>query len=62
MNPKDLTNEELADILRAMVITGISPSQLEKECLKEAAERLEQMTEGDRNDKRRCNQGIAGKP
>lgn len=47
MNPKDLTNEELADILRAMVITGISPSQLEKECLKEAAERLEQMSEGD---------------
>lgn len=38
---KDLTNEQLADVIRAMKITGISPTRFEQECLDEAAERLE---------------------
>ena len=42
MNVKELSNEELANILRAMIITGISASRTEKECLEEAAKRLEE--------------------
>ena len=41
MNAKELTNDELAIILRCMKITGIVASQFEKECLDEAADRLE---------------------
>lgn len=44
MNPKELSNEDLANILRAMCVTGICPSLDEKEYLKEAAERLEGST------------------
>ena len=47
MNPKELSNEELAAILRAMCSTGICPSQNEKEYLQEAAERLEKRIEDD---------------
>ena len=41
MTTKELTNDELAIILRCMRITGIAASQFEKECLDEAADRLE---------------------
>ena len=40
MNPKDMTNEELANVLDAICLTGISPTRTEKECLYEAATRL----------------------
>lgn len=45
MNASELTNEELAEILRAMCVTGICPSRDEKEYLKEAAKRLEEKGE-----------------
>lgn len=41
MNTKEMTNEELANALRAMIMTGICPSRQEKEFLEEAASRLE---------------------
>ena len=41
MKPSEMTNEELAIVLRGMKITGICPSQFEKECLMEVADRLE---------------------
>ena len=41
MKAEDLTNEELADIIRAMCITAISPSRDEISYLQEAARRLE---------------------
>ena len=41
MNAKDLTNEQLADVIRTIKITAISPSPFEQECLDEAAERVE---------------------
>lgn len=41
MRAEELTNEELANILRSMCITGICPSRDEKEYLLEAADRLE---------------------
>jgi len=40
MNPKELTDEELANILDAMSVTGICPSRDEQAYLREAAERL----------------------
>lgn len=40
MNPKSMTNEELAVILRAMAATGMGTSD-EREYLREAADRLE---------------------
>ena len=43
MNPKELTNEELASIIRAMIITGITKN--EKAYLEEAAARLEALDE-----------------
>lgn len=49
MNPKDLSNEELATILRALKVTGICPSLDEKEYLEEAAGRLDKQDESDRN-------------
>ena len=49
MNPKDLSNEELATILRALKVTGICPSRDEKEYLEEAADRLEKQDESDRS-------------
>ena len=42
MNVKDLTNEELAEIVESMIVTGLAPTWFEKECLKEAAERLKE--------------------
>lgn len=41
MNPKDLTNEQLAVIIRCMRITGVAVTSFERECLDEAADRLE---------------------
>lgn len=41
MNAKELTNEELAVILRCMRVTGLASSSFEKECLDEAADRME---------------------
>ena len=45
MNAKNLTNEELAAVLRVMTVTGICPSRDEKEYLLEAADRLEEVTD-----------------
>ena len=41
MNAKDLTNEELANMLRIICATGICPTSEEVEYLQEAADRLE---------------------
>ena len=41
MNAKELTNEELAVILRCMRVTGIAPTEFERECLDVAADRIE---------------------
>ena len=41
MNAKELSNEELANVLRAIKITGICPSRDEEEYLEEAANRIE---------------------
>lgn len=40
---KEMTSDELAEILRAMNTTGISPTNFEKDCLNEAADRLEKL-------------------
>lgn len=41
MNPKELTNEELAIILRCMTVTGIASTVFERQCLDVAADRVE---------------------
>ena len=41
MKAKDLSNEELAIILRCMTVTGIASSVFERECLDVAADRVE---------------------
>lgn len=41
MKAKDLSNEELAIILRCMTVTGIASSIFERECLDVAADRVE---------------------
>ena len=41
MKAKELTNEELAVILRCMRMTGVAASAFERECLDEAADRME---------------------
>ena len=41
MKVQDLSNSDLATGLRAMRITGISPSRTEAEMLDEAADRIE---------------------
>ena len=41
MKPSEMTNEELADVVRAINITGICPSRFEQACLDEVANRLE---------------------
>lgn len=41
MNAKDLSNEELAIILRCLTVTGIAPTLFERECLDVAADRVE---------------------
>lgn len=41
MKAKELTNEELAIILRCMTVTGIASSVFERECLDVAADRVE---------------------
>ena len=48
MDPKELSNEDLANIIRAMRVTGICPSYQEKEYLDEAANRLEKLGEIER--------------
>ena len=45
MKARDLSNEDLAAILRSICVTGICPSRDEKEYLREAADRLEQKPE-----------------
>ena len=45
MNAKNMTDDDLAQALRAMVLTGICPSRQEKEFLEEAADRLERRDE-----------------
>lgn len=45
MRPEELSNEDLADILRILKTTGISPCRYEEECLEEAARRLEETNE-----------------
>lgn len=52
MNVKDLTNEELAYMLRLIKVTGISPSRIEEECLDEAADRLEEKGEDECQEKK----------
>lgn len=47
MKPKELSNETLAAILRAMCSTGICPTEDEKAYLLEAAERLEEYGRND---------------
>lgn len=49
MKPKELSNETLAAILRAMCSTGICPTEYEKDYLIEAARRLENISKEDRN-------------
>lgn len=46
-NRLDISDEELATILRTICVTGICPSRNEKEYLQEAAERLEKRIEDD---------------
>ena len=41
MNAKELTNEELAIILRCMTVTGIASTVFERQCLDVAADRVE---------------------
>lgn len=43
MRAKDLSNEDLANVIRAIKVTGICPSRDEKEYLEEAAIRLERL-------------------
>lgn len=45
MKAENLSNEDLAEMLRSICITGICPSRDEKEYLQEAADRLEQNPE-----------------
>lgn len=56
MKAKDLSNEELAIILRCMTVTGIASSVFERECLNVAADRvelLELLTSKEDNDVKR---------
>lgn len=41
MKAKELTNEELAIILRCMTVTGIASTVFERQCLDVAADRVE---------------------
>lgn len=47
MNASKVSNEGLASILRAMAVTGVSPTSDEREYLFEAADRLEDEDEED---------------
>ena len=51
MNAKELSNNQLAGVLRTLKITGISPSRFEEECLEEAARRLEKNNKQRRKNK-----------
>ena len=42
MNPRELTNEELATELRVIAATGICPTRDERAYLEEAARRIEE--------------------
>ena len=48
MDVKSMTSEELADVIRTMHTTGLAPTRFEKECLAEAAERLEKLDKMER--------------
>ena len=41
MNAKELSNDELAVILRCMRVTGLASTAFERECLDIAADRIE---------------------
>ena len=41
MKAKRMTNEDLAETLRTIKATGVCPTAFERECLDEAADRLE---------------------
>lgn len=43
MDVKEMNSDELADIVRTINSTGIAPTRFEKECLTEAADRLEKL-------------------
>lgn len=43
MIAQDLTSKELATIVRAINTTGIAPTRFEKECIQEAADRLDRL-------------------
>lgn len=51
---ESLTNEEIATMLRGLVITGLSVTTIEKEVLKEAADRLEMQETGVTNNDNKC--------
>ena len=40
MKANELTNRELADILQTLKVTGIAPTEFEKQCLQEACYRI----------------------
>ena len=44
-NPREMSSEDLANIVRTIKTTGITPTHYEQECLDEAADRLDQMDE-----------------
>lgn len=43
MDVKEMSSEELASVVRTINTTGVCPTRYEKECLTEAAERLEKL-------------------
>ena len=43
MDVKEMSSEELANVVRTINSTGISPTRYERECLAEAADRLEKL-------------------
>lgn len=59
MNPRELTNEELATELRVIAATGICPTRDERAYLEEAARRIEEGVNYDKitgnKDNQKCN-------
>lgn len=43
MSVRDMTSEELAEVVRTVNMTGICPTSFEKACLSEAADRLDKL-------------------
>lgn len=54
MNAKELTNDELAVILRCMRVTGIAPTEFERECLDVAADRIEMFNQLFNKEDQKC--------